>query len=237
MLAVFTDLDNCLLDHYTYSFAPALPALQRLRQSGATVIFTTSKTRAEVEHWHRQMDLTHPSIVENGGAVILPDATPVVLGRTRAEILPALDAAARESGATIRGFSAMPLDEIAGRCSMPLERARFAAARQYSEPFVLESPELEAPLQAAMLARGLRLTRGGRFHHALAHPGKHAGVELLLHRWRAAGTMITSIGIGDAPNDEGFLLLVDHPVRLTPADAGPSAWNRAIFHLLDSLPA
>ncbi len=234
MLAVFTDLDNCLLDHDTYDFAPALPALDRLRAAHAAVIFTTSKTRAEVEHWHRQMNLAHPSIVENGGAVILENGMPVVLGATREEILPKLRDAAAESGARIRGFSSMSLDEIAQRCSMPAERARFAAAREFSEPFVLESPTLEDALRAAMSARGLSLTRGGRFHHALAHEGKHAGVGYLLSLWRAAGSQVTSIGIGDAPNDEGFLALVDYPVRLTPDGAGPSAWNCAVIHHLDA---
>lgn len=235
MLVVFTDLDNCLLDHDTYSFEPALPALRRLRCSGAKVVFVTSKTRAEVEFWHQRTGLTHPSIVENGGAVIREDGSPVVLGRPRAEILTALAAACAASGARIHGFSSMPLEEIAARCNMPLERARFSAAREYSEPFVLLTPEREPELRAALAERGLTLTRGGRFHHALAHPGKHAGVAWLLEHWKASGTAVVTLGLGDAPNDEGFLRLVDHPVRLLAGNTGPTAWNRAVLIILDSL--
>ncbi len=235
MIVVFTDLDNCLLDHNTYSFEPARPALERLRGASAKIVFVTSKTRAEVEFWHQRIGLTHPSIVENGGAVIREDGTPAVLGRPRAEIVAALRESSAACDAQIRGFSDMPLDEIAARCNMPPERARFSAARQYSEPFVLLTPERESALRDALAARGLTLTRGGRFHHALAHAGKHAGVAWLLDSWAAAASPTVSIGLGDAPNDEGFLRLVRYPVHLLPGDSGPAAWNRAVLAILDSL--
>ncbi|MFQ5696467.1 MAG: mannosyl-3-phosphoglycerate phosphatase, partial [Terriglobia bacterium] len=47
-LIVFTDLDATLLDHQTYSWAAAEPALRRLRLLGIPLVFCTSKTRAEV---------------------------------------------------------------------------------------------------------------------------------------------------------------------------------------------
>lgn len=235
MLAVFTDLDNCLLDHDTYDYRPALPALSRLKQLGAAVVCTTSKTRAEVEYWLRTVGLSHPSIVENGGGVVLEDGLVEALGRPRAAITPALREAAAEAQAGIRCFADMAEEEIAARCNMSLDRARLAAAREFSEPFVLETPGQEAALRAALERRGLRLTRGGRFHHALAHEGKHGAVRWLMERWRKTpGTLIT-IGIGDAPNDEGFLALVDHPIRLSPGDSGPAAWNRRVHAVLDAL--
>jgi mannosyl-3-phosphoglycerate phosphatase len=230
MLAVFTDLDNCLLDHDTYEYAPANEALGRLRELGALVVCVTSKTRAEVEYWQARIGLGHPSVVENGGAVILEGGDAVVLGRPRAEIVGALAEAAEAAGARWRGFSMMTVDEIATRCAMPLERAVFAAGREYSEPFVLETPEREEALRAEMGARGLRLTRGGRFYHALAHEGKEGGVRWLLER--ECGV---SIGLGDAPNDDGFLRLVDHPIKLGADGTGPAAWNRAVLAVLNRL--
>lgn len=235
MLAVFTDLDNCLLDHDTYDHAPAQPALARLRALGATVVCTTSKTRAEVEHWLRVIGLSHPSIVENGGAVVLEDGAVEILGRPRGAITPLLREAAAEAEARIRCFAEMDAEEIARRCNMGLERARLAAARECSEPFVLETPDREAGLREALERRGLRLTRGGRFYHALAHEGKHGAVRWLIERWRRGGAELATIGIGDAPNDEGFLALVDHPIRLVAGDSGPAAWNRRVQAVLDAL--
>jgi mannosyl-3-phosphoglycerate phosphatase len=235
VLAVFTDLDNCLLDHDTYDFAPALPALARLRALGARVVCTTSKTQAEVEYWLERIGLSHPSIVENGGGVVLEDGGVVALGRPRPEITPALLEAAREAGAKVRCFAEMEISEIAARCRMEPARARLAARRQFSEPFVLETPEREQPLRQALERRGLRLTRGGRFHHALAHQGKHEAVAWLRDMWRRQHPELVTAGIGDAPNDEGFLALVDHPIRLRAPDTGPHAWNREVSHLLERL--
>lgn len=232
---MFTDLDNCLLDHDSYDFAPALPALERLRAAGAAVVCTTSKTQAEVEYWLERIGLSHPSIVENGGGVVLADGSLEALGRPREEITPALREAAAEAGARIRCFADMSVEEIAARCNMEPQRARLAAQRQFSEPFVLETPGREEELREALARRGLRLTRGGRFHHALAHEGKQAGVAWLCRRWRDAGRPLVTVGLGDAPNDEGFLALVDHPVRLRPPDVGPGAWNRHVLELLDRL--
>jgi predicted mannosyl-3-phosphoglycerate phosphatase (HAD superfamily) len=48
MKLIFTDLDGSLLDHHTYSFAPAANYLDRLETQGIPVIPITSKTRAEV---------------------------------------------------------------------------------------------------------------------------------------------------------------------------------------------
>lgn len=235
MLAVFTDLDNCLLDHDTYDHRPAQPALNRLRRIGAVIVCTTSKTRAEVEHWLRTIGLSHPSIVENGGGVVLEDGGVEALGRPRAAITPALREAAAGAQARIRCFADMGAEEIAARCNMGLDRARLAAAREFSEPFVLETPEREEALRVALEQRGLRLTRGGRFHHALAHEGKHGAVRWMVERWRKGRGSLITIGIGDAPNDEGFLALVDHPIRLAPGDSGPAAWNRHVQAVLDAL--
>jgi mannosyl-3-phosphoglycerate phosphatase len=235
MLAVFTDLDNCLLDHDTYDHAPAQPALDRLHRLGAAIVCTTSKTRAEAGHWLRVIGLSPPSIVENGGGVVLEDGRVETLGRPRAVITPALRAAAAEAAARIRCFADMSLSEIAARCNMTEERAALAAAREFSEPFVLETPEREEALREALGRHGLRLTRGGRFHHAFAHEGKHGAVRWLMERWSSRGETLITIGIGDAPNDEGFLALVDHPIRLQPGDSGPAAWNRRIQAVLDSL--
>jgi HAD superfamily hydrolase (TIGR01484 family) len=47
-LLVFTDLDGTLLDHHTYSFEPALPALNSLKEKNIPLIICTSKTRAEI---------------------------------------------------------------------------------------------------------------------------------------------------------------------------------------------
>lgn len=245
---MFTDMDGCLLDHDTYDWRPAAPALEALKARGAPVILVTSKSRREVEHWQQELGLSHPSIVENGGAAVLEDGQAVALGKPRREIVRRLSEAAAEAGALVRGWSEMTAEEVGERTGLGAEHARMAMEREYSEPFVLLSPKLEDELRKAMLARGLRLTRGGRFHHALAHEGKHAAVRALLEDLRRRHGRVFSIGLGDAPNDAGFLEVVDRaviirsrhtaevlkkiPWALVSEEEGPRGWSATVLSLL-----
>lgn len=247
-LLVFTDLDNCLLDHHTYDWRPAIPALDRLRSLDAQVILTTSKTAAEVLPLQTEIGLAGPAIVENGGLIAWPGGRRRWLGRPVSEIRPALDAAAAEAQADIHPFGRMSVAEIAARTSLPPGRAHLALARETSEPFLLLTPDREPALRSALEARGLRLTRGGRFHHALAHEGKHAAVALLIAEARAASP-VRVICLGDGLNDEGFLRLADRPIVLPGAHApilmerlphallapaaGPAGWNEALLMTID----
>ncbi|MDH3355587.1 MAG: HAD-IIB family hydrolase, partial [Chromatiales bacterium] len=72
-LAIFTDLDGTLLDHKSYDYSPALPALQRLEKLGFPVIFNSSKTTAELIKFSQELDHQHPVIAENGNVVAIPE--------------------------------------------------------------------------------------------------------------------------------------------------------------------
>jgi len=69
---IFTDLDGTLLDAETYSYEAARPALAMLKKRQIPVVLCTSKTRAETEAIARRLGLKHPFIVENGGAIFIP---------------------------------------------------------------------------------------------------------------------------------------------------------------------
>ena len=72
MRLIFTDLDGSLLDHHSYSFAPAVPLLAELEALDIPVIPITSKTFAEVITLRNDLDNRHPFIVENGAAIYIP---------------------------------------------------------------------------------------------------------------------------------------------------------------------
>ena len=73
-IVVFTDLDGTLLDHDTYEWAAAEPALERCRETGVPVVLISSKTRAEIEPLREKLRLNDPFVSENGGGVFLPKA-------------------------------------------------------------------------------------------------------------------------------------------------------------------
>ena len=70
---VFSDLDGTLLDGDDYSHDQALPALRLLRRRNIPLVLCTSKTRAEVEFHRRRLANRDPFVVENGGAVYVPE--------------------------------------------------------------------------------------------------------------------------------------------------------------------
>jgi mannosyl-3-phosphoglycerate phosphatase len=84
-LLIFTDLDGTLLDHDTYDFSPALPALAALRAAQVPLILCSSKTFAEMKYWGEVLDLHHPFISENGGALVVPKNYFIQLPETAAE--------------------------------------------------------------------------------------------------------------------------------------------------------
>ena len=71
-LVVFTDLDGTLLDHHSYSWRAALPAMERLAANGIPLVLNSSKTAAEMRELQRAMGLRAPFIAENGAAVVIP---------------------------------------------------------------------------------------------------------------------------------------------------------------------
>lgn len=233
---VFTDLDGTLLDHETYSFEPARPALHRLQALGIPLIFTTSKTRAEIEGLRRRLGNTHPFISENGGALFVPAGyfpfAPAAARRTATydvieygaryeELTSALAKASQQSSCAIRGFSAMTPSEIAALCALPIDDAALAKHREYDEPFeILGSPAQAAALLAAIEQSGYRTTSGGRFHHILGNSDKARAVGELIALYRQAHGEVMSIGLGDSPNDIEFLNIVDVPILVRSHSTG-----------------
>jgi len=61
-----------LLDHSTYSFAPAKKALRLLKKYEIPLVVCTSKTRSEIEFWRKEIGNTDPFISENGGGIFIP---------------------------------------------------------------------------------------------------------------------------------------------------------------------
>ncbi|HSB17963.1 MAG TPA: HAD-IIB family hydrolase [Bryobacteraceae bacterium] len=263
MIVVFTDLDGTLLDHETYSWEPARPALDALARRRVPLILCTSKPRAEIEPLRSALGNRHPFIVENGGAAFLPQgyfpfAVPgaasrdgyevIEFGNRYVELVEALRLAAHTAGVPVRGFSVMTAAEISERSGLSPEKSRLAKLREYDEPFYILDPSRERILLREIEVLGKRWTRGDRFFHITGSNDKATAVRRLMELYRQAHGTVTTIGLGDAPNDAEFLAVVDNPVlirsrfsaalqalvpngRLT-ARPGPYGWNEAILEMV-----
>jgi mannosyl-3-phosphoglycerate phosphatase len=226
---VFTDLDGTLLDHNTYRWDKAEPALELCARLDVPVILVSSKTRAEMNVLRLELGLASPFVTENGGGIFFPTGSAVEpppeallsdelwkwsLGAPYPEVVSALREIRDELGCAIRGFADMTVDEISRLTGLDPERARLAAMREYDEPFIVshcDSREME-PLIRAASRRGLRITEGGRFHHLHGNCDKGEAVEKLVRRCEKADGPLKVIALGDSSNDFVMLKRADYPV-------------------------
>jgi mannosyl-3-phosphoglycerate phosphatase len=226
-LLVATDLDGCLLDETTYSYDAAREALSALAGLRIPLVLTSSKTRAEMEPLHRTLGLDAPMVVENGGAILIPEGYfperperarldppywTIVLGALRARLLRDLKVIAEETGASPRSFAALGRDEVASRTGLSGASAGLALAREYDEPFVLEDEDEALAVAQAARDRGLRVTRGGRFWHLTGDTDKGQALRFLLGLYAEHGRRFSTVGLGDSPNDLELLRAVQRPV-------------------------
>lgn len=238
LVVVFTDLDGCLLDGITYSWEPARGALAFLQARQVPLVLVSSKTRAELETIRAQLQLHHPFVSENGGAVFSPEGYFTVspeetIRRDEYEVIelgtpyPLLRQALRELeqavGVQLRGFGDMSTEEIAERTGLCEADVHLARQREYDEPFLIEGPtSLVTELQREARDRGLTVTHGGRFHHLMGDSDKGRACLHLIERYRRQGHEtshgLMSIALGDSVNDLPMLRVVDHPVLIPRPD-------------------
>lgn len=252
---VATDLDGTLLDHETYSFEPARPALALLAERSIPLVLVTSKTRAEAAAVAAEIGTPPLLIVENGGAVVVPEGggtRTIGLGVPYPRLVEALDAIAAETGASVRGFSSLSRREVEDLTGLRGAAAERARVRGFDEPFLVSDPGVVPALEKAAARRGLAVTRGGRFHHLVgAGTDKGRALRALLRLPVAGGEGVVTVGLGDAANDLPLLRAVDRPVIVprpsgvedavlaaglpgaerAPAP-GPAGWNVAVLAIL-----
>jgi mannosyl-3-phosphoglycerate phosphatase len=264
-LLIATDLDGCLLDETSYSFDAARPALAALHAGGVPLVLASSKTRAEMEVLAGQLAPVAGLIVENGGAIVWPEGSPLPpvagarrygygwfleLSIERASLVAALAGIGTALGIQIRGFSDLSVTEIAEITGLSREAAVLAAAREYDEPFLLDQAADVPRVVAAAESRGLRVTRGGRFHHLTGNTGKGRALRMLLAAHDELDRPFITVGLGDSANDQSLLEAVDRPVVVPRADGradpvlavlprirfapapGPRGWNAAVLEVL-----
>ena len=250
---VATDLDGTLLDRETYGFAAARPALDALQRAGVPLVLCSSKTRAEMEPLAAAIGARGPLVVENGGAIVEPGGALLVLGVTRDRLLRELPEVAVEAGVRVRPFAEMSVAEVAALTGLAAEQAELAMRREYDEPFVVEDPpapdpELDARLDRAARAHGLRVTHGGRLHHLTGPVDKGEALRTIARATPVDGDVV---GLGDAANDLPLLLAATRPIVMPRPDGtvdpalaarlrgverapgpGPGGWSAAVLTAL-----
>jgi mannosyl-3-phosphoglycerate phosphatase len=253
---VFTDLDGTLLDHNSYDYKDALPALRRLRERQIPVIPVSSKTHAELEVFMQKLNLEGPMIGENGAVIVYPGEDPQVAPPGYLQIRDYLINSRSSPDFNTFGFGDMSVAEVMACTGLNQDMARLAKRRLGSEAFVWQGSKSGFnQFRQNTLDAGLRLLQGGRFHHLLGNTDKGKAVEYVTRHLERDGYAVTkTIGLGDSDNDREMLLAVDIPIIIRKHDAthialeqrpdailsdlpGPAGWNQAMQNLLQKYEA
>ncbi|MDD2338412.1 MAG: HAD hydrolase family protein, partial [Geobacteraceae bacterium] len=234
------------------------------------IVLCSSKTRKEIEHYRSKLGNSHPFVSENGGGIFIPDGyfpdettieefSPtsangyrvIRLGTPYHELRKVI-AELRAEGFPITGFGDLSVDELVKQTGLPREEALLCKERDFDEPFLFNGNEGEkVALFHSIRRKGLSTTQGV-FFHLLGENDKGKAVNILSEIFRAQYGFITTVALGDSPNDLPMLKSVDFPVAVQRPDgrhhpslslpnlykaegAGPHGWNNAIFEILTRL--
>lgn len=254
---VFTALDGSLLDSRTLSFEAARASLRRLMTAGVPLIPVTGKTFAEVRPLADVLGIDGPIVIESGGGIARRVGSSWRMEACGAEtktLREAVRVIRQRTGARLRLYSSMRLDEAAAASGLTGMDLRRSLQRNFDEPFLLESGSLAAVEEAAR-SLGLRVRTGGRFQHLSGPAPKGAAAQRVRDEIAASsGAQPIVVALGYAPIDFEFLSLADIPIimprrdgtpdpllvamlpeaRVAPA-AGPEGWAKAIDEISDSL--
>lgn len=261
---IFTDLDGTLLDHKTYDYSPAQPALDFIARHKIPLILSSSKTVSEIKSLQKQLQIDFPAIVENGGGVSIPEnyfdkpiSSPPP-GKNVSEIKEALSTLPAELAGNFSGFTDWSVEKIAEQTGLPLEAAALAAERSWSVPGLWSGTEQDFTVFISqMQEQGIQVTQGGRFIHLMGQTSKGIMLQWLMASFRRENPekTLVSIALGDAPNDQMMLEAADHAIvipnlsgktlQLDPKNIsgvvhyadlpGPAGWNSTVLPILKSM--
>lgn len=235
-ILIFTDLDGTLLDHHSYSYEAAEPALEMIRQRRIPLVLCTSKTAAELQVLRQRLKLTDPFIVENGAAIFYPETCfsqtaagdnleerliAHYFGNPYRELIKIVHSIREERGYRFRGFSDYSVREVSAETGLDPNSALLAKFREGSEPISWQdSPEALARFVEDLARHQLQLTKGGRFYHVLPRVDKGQAVKWVCNQFRefSPASDFFTIALGDGMNDLPMLEAVDLAVVLPAAN-------------------
>lgn len=257
-IIVFSDLDGTLLDHDDYSYAAAAPTLDELRAANIPLILCSSKTATEISPLRAALGFSDcAAIVENGAGVLPACATRPTPASTHRFLLSLLDRLPAQLREPFSGFSSWSSATLQTHTGLDAKAARAAAQRDYSEPGLwLGDPTAKAKFVDALHQQGVTAQQGGRFLTLGFASSKAPHMQQIIENLeQELADTVTSIALGDAPNDIDMLEQADRGIIIpNPAHAGlptlagestgriirarragPAGWNASLQELLQAL--
>jgi mannosyl-3-phosphoglycerate phosphatase len=253
-LIVFTDLDGTLLDHDTYSWSPAIPAVEMMKTHGVPLVLASSKTAFELVVLRKELGFEHcPAIVENGAGLLPAYEIPNANAAEYAQILAALSELPAVLRAQYEGFSDWSDAECATKTGLSLEQAKSARKRQFSEPGIWSGTQDQLKdFETKLAEKGISARQGGRYLTLSFGATKADWMSKILDDFDPKPK---TMALGDAPNDVEMIVEADfgviikntHGASIPQQDdtveasivrttqSGPKGWNAEVQARLKQL--
>jgi mannosyl-3-phosphoglycerate phosphatase family protein len=244
-IAVFTAVDGTLLDSRTFEAGVSRTTIERLLAAGIPVIPMSVMTLEEIAPIAAGLGLRTAMVIEAGGAIarwrgggweVEPCGPPA---ETFLSVVQDIE---DRSGASLLIYSAMEESAAAAVSGRSGPMLQASTRRAFSEPFVIESGNLEA-IERAAAEIGFSLRRGRRFFHLCRECDEGEAFSRLREELQCD----VAIAIGGSLVDAEFLARAEIPIvvpgpdgtvdpgllekvpeaRIAPS-AAPAGWSAAV---------
>mgnify|MGYP003575666905 FL=1 len=226
---IFTDIDATLIETVPTNYNISLNIVDEVKKMNIPLILCSSKTRVEQIRIRKLLRLKDPYIVENGGAIIIPnnyfsisinDKTNneivdevIKLGVSAQEIRFKLNEIRDRFDLSFKGVSDLSIDEISKITGLDTNALEGINKREYGET-ILEIDKREKKILSTEVEKiGFRIIHGGRFFDITGGNDKGAAMKVLLDIYsKHLNCKFTSFAIGDSKNDESMFEVADFPM-------------------------
>ena len=228
---VFTDIDGTLTDIKTGELGDVKDLIRRLKNRNIPVILCSAKTRAEQIKIRRELGLTEPFIVENGGGIVIPkdyfgslsdmpnhkevkEYDIIELGKLAREIRLKLLKIRNQFKFKFIGVADLSIESLCHLTDMPPASARRMAQREYGETILQIDRRQQRRFAKVAEQSGLKTIYGGRFFDVTIgnDKGKAVGIMINLYKKKYYKDNVKFFGVGDSQNDSTMLRLMDVPM-------------------------
>lgn len=221
-IVVFSDIDGTIIDD-KYNLKNTQPIISEILKKKVSFVLCSSKTRAEIEYYRNKLGIKDPFISENGAAIFIPkgyfsfqfsyskqtDEFDVVeLGISYSDIRKKIRNIEKDGAFTITGFGDMTTEEVAKGTGLPLELAKLAKKREYSEPCNIVGIT-EEEFNRLIKKEGLRFEKGKKYYNLIGNHDKGKAVSLLKTFYTPEAGAIKSYAVGNDQNDLSMLKISD----------------------------
>lgn len=241
---IFSDLDGTLLDHKTYVFDKAKPALKLIKRKKIPLVLTSSKTHSEIQKIQHKLLNNDPFIFENGSGVSYGGQI-VNFGISHKIIQEKLTKLSKSY--KFKCYTKLKLIDAMHLTGLSETDAKLSQQRKFSEPIVWADDEHKKDeFLDEVKKNGLIGVEGGRFLTISSHHDKAKALNWVkLKLEKDQNQLFKTIGLGDGKNDINMINACDIKILIKNNNEnlhqknwiyskkiGPSGWNEEIIKVL-----